>query len=318
MAGNLAEWCLDPFSPKRLDRRAGDGYSDAPNAWQHALRGGSWGVPLDLCRTFVRERSEPGSRNVTFGCRPARPLRHDGSGANDFPKGPLTSTAGGGTAVVASRAEVTWRGPEWPDHAAGFVGQFDEDDRSRLFARDFTTGALRQLASETLPDEDATWDLSPELVASVACSRVGWRAEATASVARLIPDDCSNVYGVFFQTGDERGGLAAALTRRTVFVYDARGDAYSQGSWQIALNDAAPVTITFEMPPSPEGDERPREAHVVVSQGDHRKARKIAVAHVPASTPVLRFGDGTRGASAEALWHRVALTKWKSGPDAGR
>ncbi len=79
-AGNVIEWCADPYVSAGWVARAGDGLrSPQPgeSAFERSARGGGWQRPAESARSAERESFVSETRLPYLGVRPARPLdRH--------------------------------------------------------------------------------------------------------------------------------------------------------------------------------------------------------------------------------------------------
>ncbi|PYK00258.1 MAG: hypothetical protein DME23_07675, partial [Verrucomicrobia bacterium] len=61
MHGNVAEWCLDQYTPNYEQFASGavvDPWVKATKPYPHAVRGGSWDEPLEKLRSAARRASD--------------------------------------------------------------------------------------------------------------------------------------------------------------------------------------------------------------------------------------------------------------------
>ncbi|MGA2496834.1 MAG: formylglycine-generating enzyme family protein [Tepidisphaeraceae bacterium] len=67
MHGNVAEWCNDRYGEKEYANRAADNPRGPATGDERILRGGSWRVGPERCRSASRAGETPGLADVCFG-----------------------------------------------------------------------------------------------------------------------------------------------------------------------------------------------------------------------------------------------------------
>ncbi|MCC7015493.1 MAG: SUMF1/EgtB/PvdO family nonheme iron enzyme [Planctomycetes bacterium] len=77
VAGNVSEWCRDPYKVRYLDLalRNGDGLVLAESEGDRSIRGGSWAEGPSSCRSAFRTDGLADWHTATLGVRPVRDLR---------------------------------------------------------------------------------------------------------------------------------------------------------------------------------------------------------------------------------------------------
>jgi formylglycine-generating enzyme required for sulfatase activity len=67
MYGNVAEWCYDVYDEGYYQHQAGESPTGPASGEERVLRGGSWAVAADACRSSARFSDAPGFADVCFG-----------------------------------------------------------------------------------------------------------------------------------------------------------------------------------------------------------------------------------------------------------
>jgi formylglycine-generating enzyme required for sulfatase activity len=69
MSGNVAEWCLDYYSPLYYRSSTGINPQGPASGRSRVIRGGSWNQAASLCRVYSRSYEDPGYKSSNIGFR---------------------------------------------------------------------------------------------------------------------------------------------------------------------------------------------------------------------------------------------------------
>lgn len=261
------------------------------------MRGGSWGSFAADCRPHLRGRRMPRVAEWSIGCRAARPLVPAGGEPPFDPDADRVEPPRGTDGLPAAPTDlaVGFEGGGLPREAGFEDGQgCDADAEPGVFRQRLDMKAC------------SPWRLPAARFLAVGDVTTGWVLEARARCVEHEPNPEKNPYGAFVEARDERSGVTALFLPDEVRVFPYGGDERKSA---LRLPGSGWRALRIVVPAAPERGS-PRRALVEVDgapAGELELHDAAATWERPGSG--VRFGDGSRGAGAHALWDHVRLRR---------